>query len=232
MRDQTNGYEVGNVVLWHSPKKSGQQRGVIESFTQAGSAVVRGDDGQKETFRHRSYGGYVFRLETDRDRAECRADDDHRVALDAWKKEMPSFRFVGAVNSWGGGVIDGCRIPSESYDLEEMKAIHVELGAFIAWYARKPERGDEMSESEDRDEATWTLVSATVRSPILPLREGRVSIRDQANAMGVPAPIGHLVRDLAALGFDVDPEWPLDGVVTEDGDSPTGISIWPSLPRG
>lgn len=65
---------------------------------------------------------------------------------------------------------------------------------------------------------------------IEPLREGRVSIKDQAVRAQVPVPIGSTVEELEARGFDVDPSWPRYARLAEDSASPTGLVIkWPVL---
>ncbi len=60
---------------------------------------------------------------------------------------------------------------------------------------------------------------------IKPLREGRVSIKDQAIARGVALPLNKTVAELKKLGFDVDSDWALVDIFVEAPKSPTGYGI-------
>lgn len=61
-----------------------------------------------------------------------------------------------------------------------------------------------------------------------PLREGRVSIKDQAAKARISVPVGATVKELEEQGFDVDPSWPRHARLAEDPASPTGLVIkWP-----
>jgi hypothetical protein len=58
-----------------------------------------------------------------------------------------------------------------------------------------------------------------------PLKPGRRSMRDQAHDRGEPVPVGRTVAQLRIMGYDTDPDWPDDGALFEDENSPTGYAI-------
>ena len=60
---------------------------------------------------------------------------------------------------------------------------------------------------------------------IMPMREGRVSLKDQATLRGLAVPVGKTVEELRALGYDVDPSWEHNAILREDAGSPTGYII-------
>lgn len=63
---------------------------------------------------------------------------------------------------------------------------------------------------------------------VIPLREGRVSLKDQAVLRGLATPVGKTVEELCKLGYDVDPSWERGAMLREDEDSPTGyVIVWP-----
>lgn len=63
---------------------------------------------------------------------------------------------------------------------------------------------------------------------IEPLREGRISIKDQAARARIPVPVGATVKELEEHGFDVDPLWPRHARLAEESASPTGLVVkWP-----
>lgn len=62
-------------------------------------------------------------------------------------------------------------------------------------------------------------------SEIKPLKPGRQSIKDQAEARNEPVPVGLTVKELQERGYDVDPDWPLDGKFVEHAESPTGYAL-------
>lgn len=61
---------------------------------------------------------------------------------------------------------------------------------------------------------------------IIPLADGRVSIKDQANKLGLDLPIGKTVAEVRSLGFDTDPDWPDHAIIKINDDSPTGLVVW------
>jgi len=58
-----------------------------------------------------------------------------------------------------------------------------------------------------------------------PLREGRISIAEQAKVRGVDVPEGKTVAELKLLGFDCDPEWQDHWILRACEYSPTGYSL-------
>jgi len=72
---------------------------------------------------------------------------------------------------------------------------------------------------------SYVLTDVVLHGPIGPLREGRRSLREQADARGEPVPIGASVSRLIEMGYDVDSEWPPYATVAEDSDSPTGYVV-------
>lgn len=60
---------------------------------------------------------------------------------------------------------------------------------------------------------------------IRPLREGRVSLKDQAAKRGLAVPVGKTVAELRLLNFDTDPDWPDTAVLSPDVESSTGFVV-------
>lgn len=60
---------------------------------------------------------------------------------------------------------------------------------------------------------------------IKPLREGRVSIAEQAKRKGELVPLHFSVEQLILCGYDVDPEWKVGWILVESSLSPTGYAM-------